>query len=229
MALAAMGLSGVLLVGVRGDLLVLVLLFSAVEMLPLYLVAARGAEQALYVPLLFRTALCRMAVLLGVALSMSLRFPGVFSSGLDTLQGEGAPLAAQLWGGLGFAFITASLACAGLAYFLFLLGRPADARRHGVEEPGSPAPFSAVAIEGPHRAASILLCVVLFLGYPWEGGRGLLLWSAAVMGTAISVTLLRAWAEGRGNVFVRRLQEAAAVLALLAIALAFAAVILGGS
>jgi hypothetical protein len=228
-ALAAMGLSGVLLVGVRGDLFLLALLFVAAEMLPLYLMAARGEKQALHVPLLFRTALCRMVALLCVAVSISLRFPGEFSPGLETLRGEGAPLAAQLWGGLGFAFITVSLACAGLAYFLFLLGRPAGTKRYGMEEASSQAAFGAAAIEGPHRAVSILLGVVLFLGYPWEGGRGVLLWSAAVAGTAAAVTLIRAWAEGRGSVFIRWLQGSAAILALLSVVFAFAAVIVGRS
>lgn len=228
-SLAAMGVAGVLLVGVRGDLFALVLLFSAAEILPLYLVAARGEEQALYVPLLFRTALYRMVALLSIALSVSLRFPGAFSPGLETLRGEGAPRAAQLWGGLGFSFITASLTCAGLAYLLFLLGRPAYARRYGMEKADSPADFQAVAFEGPQRAVSLLLCVVLFLGYPWQGGMGALLWSASALGAVVLITVVRAWVEGRGNVPARRLQGASPVLALLSVALAFAAVIVNGS
>ncbi len=229
LVMASMGLSGVLLVGARGDLFVLFLLFAAAEMLSLYLVAARGDEQALYVPLLFRTSLCRMTALLGIALSLSLRFPAAFSPGLDTLRGEGAPWAAQMWGGPGFAFITASLACAGLAYFLFLLGRPPLASRRGEGGAGGRGAVHPAMVEGPQRAAGFILCVVLFLGYPWEGWTGKLLWSAAALGVVAVVTLARAWLEGRGTVLARRLQEAAPLLALFSLAMAFSAVITNGT
>jgi len=225
---AAMGVAGVLLVGVKGDLFVLVLLFAAAETLPLFLIAVRGLEQSLYVPLLFRTALCRMVALACVALSVSLRFPDAFSPGLDTLRGEGAPQAVQLWSGLGFGFIVASMACAGLAYFLFLLGRPAHAKRTGAGGDEPPASSHATLVDAPQRAASLLLCVVLFLGYPWEGGTGTLLWSAAALGTAVVATAARAWVEGRASMLAERLQVAACALAVLSAAFAFTAVIVGG-
>ena len=226
--LAAMGVAGVLLVGVRGDLFVLVLLFSAAEILPLFLLAMRGLEQSLHVPLLLRTALFRMVALLCISLSVSLRFPETFSPGLETLRGEGAPQAVQLWSGLGFGFIVASMACAGLAYFFFLLGRPAHERRGGEERADPLAALHAAVIDGPQRAASLILCIVLFLGYPWEGGMGVLLWSAAVLGTVVLVTMARAWVEGRASTLARRLQGAACIFALLSTALAFAAVIVNG-
>ncbi len=226
--LAAMGVAGVLLVGVRGDLFVLVLLFSAAEILPLFLLAHRGLEESLHVPLLFRTALYRMVALMCIALSLSLRFPEAFSPGIETLRGEGAPQAVQLWSGLSFGFIIACIACAGLAFFLFLLGRPAGARRGSAEEADASAVLQVAVIDGPQRAASLLLCVVLFLGYPWEGGMGTLLWSAAVLGTVVVVTVARAWVEGRASTLARRLQGAACIFAVLSTALAFAAVIVNG-
>jgi hypothetical protein len=227
--LAAMGVAGVMVVGVRGDLFALLLLFSAVEVLPIYLVAARGAEQSLYVPLFLREALCRMATLMFVVLSVSLRFPGALSPQLETLRGEGAPYAAQLWSGTGFAIIVASLSCAGLAYLMFLLGRPAYAKSYGAGRAYSPASFHAGAIEGSHKAASVLLGLVLFLGYPWEGGAGTLLWAAAVLGAVALLCVARAWMEGRGRVFARRLQWSAMLVAMLSAALAFAAAIINGS
>lgn len=227
-SLAAMGVCGVLLIGVRGDLFALTLLFSSVEILSLYLVAVRGAEQAMRVPLLFRTALSRMVTLLCVSLALSLRFPGVFSPGLETLRGEGAPRAVQLWGGPGLFFIAASMACAGIAYFLYLLGRPACAQSRVVEGDIEPLYPHAALIEGPQRAVSLLLCMVLFLGYPWEGGTGMLLWAASALGTVMVATALRVWVEGHGSVLARRLQAAASPLALLSVALAFAAVIANG-
>jgi hypothetical protein len=227
--LAAMGVAGVLLVGVRGDLFVLVLLLSAAEILPLLLLAMQGLEQSLHVPLLFRTALYRMVALSCIALSMSLRFPEAFSPGLETLRGEGAPQAAQLWSGLEFGFIVASIACTGLAFFLFLLGRPAHARLSGTEREDPSALVLAAVIDGPQRAVSLILCVVLFLGYPWEGGMGELLWSAAALGTVMLVSVARAWIEGRASMLVGKLQTVACVFAVTAVALAFTAVILYGS
>ncbi|MDD5666652.1 MAG: hypothetical protein PHS26_05000 [Actinomycetota bacterium] len=224
----AMGICGVLLVGARGDLFALVLLFSSVEAASLYLVAAGGEDRASYVPLCFRTALCRVVALSCVALSLSLRFPGAFSSGLETLRGEGAPWAVQLWDGPGFPLVAASVACAGLSLLLFLLGRPAGTGRRAGKEDHSLAYPRAVIVEGPQRAAGLLLFVVVFLGYPWEGGTGKMLWAGSVLGFALLVTAARAWAEGRGGVLVRRLQGVAALIALLSVGLAFAAVILSG-
>ncbi len=182
--LAAMGVAGVLLVGVRGDLFVLVLLLSAAEILPLFLLAMRGLEQSLHVPLLFRTALYRMVALSCIALSLSLRFPEAFSPGLDDPAGgrcatgrtalerprasalSSPPSPAPVWP---FSFSSWAV--------------PRDARLGGTEEADPSALVLAAVIDGPQRAVSLILCVVLFLGYPWEGGTGKLLWSAAVLGT----------------------------------------------
>jgi hypothetical protein len=223
LSLAAMGVAGVLLVGVKGDLLVLLLLFSAVEVLPFPILLAQGNEGAPYIPLLFRAAFPRLAALACIVVSVSLRFPAEFSPGLEGLRGEGAFGAVQLWNGTGFAFILASLVCSAIAFLLVLMGRPScgnPGAGEGFELPG----FYSLAAEGSHRAVSLFLFIVLFLGYPWEGWTALLLWSAAALGTAASAAVLRAWAEGRGRAFIRRLQAAALLLALLSIAFAFTAV-----
>jgi len=227
-ATAAMGVAGVLLVSMRGDLFVLVLLFPAVEIFPLYPLAAGGLEQSLHVPLLFSTALRRTVVLSCTALAVSLRIPGAFSPGIADLRETGVVESVRLWGGTGFAFITASMACAGIALLLYLLGRPAGTERplQGGEQ--AKAFFSAV-LEGPHRAVSLLLFALLFLGYPWRGDGGVLLWSVAALGTAVLVTAARAWSGGRGHVLANRLQAAAPAVSMLSAALAFTAVVINGS
>lgn len=224
LSLAAMGVAGTLLVGVRGDLFALALLFMAVEVLPLFLAASGGAEASLRVPLLFQTAFWRMFAFACVMVSVSLRFPGEFSSGLETLRGEGAFNAVQLWNGKDFAFILASLVCAALALFVFLLGRPACGGNSMAGNAGVSAAFYSLAAEVSQRAVALLLFVVLFLGYPWEGGMALLAWSGAALGTALFATAARALLEGRDRVTLRRLQGAAALLGSLSIALAFVAV-----
>lgn len=225
LSLAGMGVAGILLVGVKGDLFALLLLFSAVEILPLFLAAAVGAEEALRAPLLFRTAFFRLAALACVMLSISLRFPAVFSPGLETFRGEGAFNAVQLWSGVDFALILASLVCAAIAFFVFLLGHSACGVRYEAGETGQLKGFYCLAAEGSQRAVSLLFFAILFLGYPWEGGMGMLLWSAAALGTAVFFTVVRAWLDGCDRVFLRKLQGAAPLFALLSLALAIAAVV----
>ncbi len=224
LSLAAMGVAGTLLVGVKGDLFALLLLFSAVELLPLFLTAAAGEEESLRTPLLFRTALYRQAALACLVLSVSLRFRGAFSPGLESFRGESAFNAVQLWRGVDSGLILTSLVCAAAAFFVLLLGRPAPASSGGRPESSRPGASHAVAAEGSHRAASLLLFAVIFLGYPWEGGMGLLSWSAAVLGAAAFLTAVRAWLGGLDRVLARRLQGTAPLFALLSLGLAFAAV-----
>jgi hypothetical protein len=224
-SLAAMGVAGILLIGIKSDLFTLVILFSAVEILPLFLAAASGGEEALRVPLLFKAGFFRMAALICVAVSVSLRFPAAFSPGLEALRGESPFNAVQLWSGPDFGLIMASLVCAVLAFSVVLLGRPACGERLKSGEAGSAKGFILTACEGAQRAVSLLLFAVLFLGYPWEGWTGLLVWSGSALGAAALVTVLRAWLEGRDRLLIRRLQTAAPLLALLSLALAFAAVV----
>lgn len=228
LSLAAMGAAGVLLVGMEGDLLALVLLFTAAEMLPIFLLAASGAEEALHVPLLFRASFYRMVALVCIAVSVSLRFPAAFSPGLESFRAEGAFTAVQMWSGTAFGLIVASLVCAALAFCVVLLGRPACGARPGPAEGGAIGGFYLLAAGGAQRAAALLLFVLLFLGYPWEGWLGLLTWAAAALGTALVLAALRAWLEGRGVLAVRKLQAASMFLALLSLALAITAVVLSG-
>jgi hypothetical protein len=224
-SLAALGVAGILLIDMKGDLFTLVLLFSAAEMLPLFLVAAGGGEETLHVPLHFRSAFYRMAVLICIAVSVSLRFPAAFSPGLETFRGESAFSAVQLWNGPDFGLIMASLVCAALSFGVTLLGRPACGRPSGPAGAGAVGGFYSLAAEGAQRSVSLLAFVVLFLGYPWQGWTGLLVWVAAALGAAVLFTVMRAWLEGRGLLFTRKLQPAAMLLALLSLALAFAAVV----
>jgi phage-related holin len=223
-SLAAMGVAGVMLVGMKGDLLALLLLLAAIEVVPLFLAAAAGVEERTRAPLLFRTAFLRMATIVCVMVCVSLRFPEDLASGLETFKGEGAFHAVQLWSGRDFAFILASLVCAALAMLVFLLGRPA-CRAFGEAGADGIKGSYMLAAEGSERAVILLLFVVIFLGYPWEGGLWLLAWSGAAFGTALLSTAARAVLEGRDKVTLRRLQGAAALFALLSLALAFVAVI----
>ncbi len=224
-AAAAMGAAAVMLVGARGDLLALALLFPAAEMLPLAPLAARGLERSLHLPLLFRTALRRTLALSCLLLAVSLRLPGEFSPGIGRLREQGVLAAVRGWEGAGFAFAGAAMACAGIALLLILLGRPAGAERR---PRGAVAAIYAAALEGPQRSVGLLLFVLLFLGYP-RGGGGALLWSAAALGTVVLLAAARAWVEGRGPLVVVRLQAAAAVASLFSLALAFAAAVIAGS
>ena len=105
--------------------------------------------------------------------------------GLGTLRWGVAPWAVQLWDGPGFPLVAASVACAGLSLLLFLLGRPAGTGRRAGKEDHSLAYPRAVIVEGPQRAAGLLLFVVVFLGYPWEGGTGKMLWAGSVLGLSL--------------------------------------------
>jgi len=228
LSLAAMGVAGVMLIAVKGDLFSLALLFTAAEMLPLFLLAASGNVDALRVPLFFRAAFYRMVALVCIVVSVSLRFPAAFSPGLESFREEGAFSAVQLWSGTAFGLILASLVCAVLAFCVMLLGRPVCGERPRPGEGGAIGEFYALAAGGAHRAASLLLLVLLFLGYPWDGLYGLLTWAAAALGSALVLTVLRAWLEGRDVLAVRKLQAASISLALLSLALAVAAVVISG-
>jgi len=223
-SLAAMGVAGIMLVGIKGDLFTLAVLFSAVEIVPLFVAAAGGGEEALLVPLLFKAGMLRMMALICIVVSVSLRFPTAFSPGLEALRGESAFNAVQLWSGLDFGLIMASLVCAAMAFLVVLLGRPACGERLKPGEAGAIQGSILSAGEGAQRAVSLLLFAVLFLGYPWEGWTGVLVWTGSALGTAALLTVLRAWLDGRDRLLLRRLQAAAAFLALLSLALAFAAV-----
>ena len=108
--------------------------------------------------------------------------------------------------------------------FFFLMGRPA-CRAFGEAGADGIRGFYTLAAEGSERAVVLLLFVVLFLGYPWEGWVWLLAWSGAAFGTALLSAAARAVLEGRDMVTLRRLQGAAALFALLSLALVFVAVV----
>lgn len=223
LSLAAMGVAGVMLVETRGDLFLLALLLSAAEVLPLFLVNGMGGYESLRVPLLFRTAFYRTTSIALVVLSLSLRFPATFSPRLEDFRGEGAFGAVRLWSGADLVLVLASLSGCAVAFLVVLLGRPALPARRTAGGEEEERGITSLTAEASQRAVSLLLAVVVFLGYPWEGGMGRVLWSAAVLGTAAALSALRAWVEGHDRVFRRRLQAAAPLLGLLSLALAFAA------
>ena len=225
LSLGVLGVAGYMLLGIRGDLLGLLLLLSEAEVLPLFLLAGRGVEDAAYVPLALRTAFARLAIIACAGICVSLRSPGEFAAGLETLRGEGAFHALRLWGGFDLGLMLASFVCALLAFLAFLVGRPPCSRLiEGKAVGGLRGTYFLVA-EGAERAVTLIFFIVLFLGYPWEGAGGVLLWAGAAGGVALLALALRAWVEGRDPVTLRKRQEAAALAALLALALAFAAVV----
>lgn len=221
--LSAMGTAGFLLVGAKGDLLVLALLFSAVELLPLR-AATGGGERALaHLSLAFRAGFTRLLLIFVVVITLSLRFKGDFAPGLDTFKGEGAFSALPVWEGAGFGLMLAALACAAAAMLIYLVGRPSWELLGKRGEGGYLREAVLVASRWSGLAAGIILFVLVFLGYPWEGRMGLAAWSGAALGTAAVVASTRAWAGGRTSSTLRRWQESGLLLALLSLALALAA------
>ncbi|MBC7231184.1 MAG: hypothetical protein H5T74_12440 [Actinobacteria bacterium] len=223
---AALGLAGVLLVWVEGDLLSLALLVAVPGLLPLALPEAGEGERAARVPLRFRASLARLFALGCATVGVSMRYPGAFAPELEGLIAEGAFGAFRYWKGAGSALIFSSQACAAAALFFFLLGRPAYGR--GEERWGSGVAAATALAEGAERAVTLLLFVLVCLGYPWKGPGGALAWGASASGMALAATGGRAWLEGRNAVFRRRALLAAPALAALSLALAMAAAVLGG-
>ena len=209
-----------MLVGMRGDLLTLALVFPAVELLPLFAAGCGGAAEVASLPLALRTAFLRLSALFCVLLCVSLRFPGEFAPGLDILSGEGAFNALQLWGGVDYALMLAALASGALCLLILNLARAPLA---GEGKAGPLRSLHALLLQGMERAVSILLFVVLFLGYPWAGWLGKLLWSLAGLAAAVFITAGRAWAAGRDAASLRRWQGAGFLLATFSIAAAIAA------
>jgi hypothetical protein len=221
-SLASLGTAGYLLVWAKGDIFTLVLLLAVAELLPMIPRAGVTGEGA-YAPLVFRTALARLVALFSVGACVSLRFPGEYAAGLQTFKGEGSFSALQLWSGTDFALILAALIVAALALFLFTLGRPPWAYIPEEAGQGAIKEVYLQGAQGAERAVTILLSIILFLGYPWEGGMGILLWSAAALGAAAVLTAARAWAEGRDRATLRRWQEVGFILAVLSLIVALAA------
>jgi hypothetical protein len=221
--LSAMGIAGILLVGIKGDLLVLVLLLSAVELLPLSAVVRAGGEGLGYTPLAFRLGFVRLLTVFCVVVTVSLRFSGEFTAALDSFKSEGAFSVLQVWDGLGFGLMLAALVCAAAAIFIYLVGRPSWELLEERETRGTLRGILLLTTRWAELAVIIILSVVVFLGYPWEGRTRLIIWSGAALGIAVAVIVARAWAEGRTPATLRRWQQAGCVLALLSLALALAA------
>jgi hypothetical protein len=221
--LSAMGMAGFLLVGIKGDLLLLVLLLSAVELLPLSTVIGKGEGGLGYVPLAFRLGFARLLAVFGMAITVSLRFQGEFTSALESFKGEGAFSAVQVWDGVGFGLMLAALVCAAAALFVYVICRPSWEPMQEREARGTLRGILLLGSGWAELAVVIILFVVIFLGYPWEGRTRLLIWSGAALGIAVLVAVVRAWAQGRTSATLRRWQQAGSLVALLSVALALAA------
>ena len=227
-AAAAMGVAGMLLVRVEGDLFSLVILLSVPGLLPLMATALGEGEGAARIPLLFRGAAARLFALACIAAASGLRYPGEFTPGLKGFIDEGVFGAARAWSGTGSILVLSSQVLVAASFFLALLGHPSIAAltRRGAE--GAPGTALAALAEGAERAVSMLLFAVICLGYPWRGTGGTVYWGACGLGMAAAATAARAWLEGRNAVFRRRVLTAAPVLAALSLALAAAAAVIGG-
>ncbi|NPV59172.1 MAG: hypothetical protein HPY75_05860 [Actinobacteria bacterium] len=225
---AAMGVAGVFLVWVEGDLLSLALMISVTGLIPLAWIACSDAESTARVPLFFREAFARLLALACAAVAVSLRYPGGFAPELEGFNAQGALDAVRAWSGPGFALILSSQACAVVALFVFLLGRPpygSVARRRGSEVVIT-AP--AAVAEWAERAVTVLLLALVCLGYPWKGAVGALSWGASCLGIATAATAGRAWLEVRDAVLRRRVLLVAPLLGMVSLALALAAAAYGG-
>ena len=225
---AAMGVAGVFLVWVEGNLLSLALMISATGLIPLVWIACSDTESAARVPLFFREAFARLLALACATVAVSLRYPGGFAPGLEGFTDQGALDAVRAWSGPGFALILSSQACAIGALFVFLLSRPpyrAAAERRGGE---GVIPAAAAIAEWAERAVTLLLLALVCLGYPWKGAVGTLSWGASCLGIAAAATAGRAWLEGRDTVLRRRVLSVAPLLGMVSLALALAAAAYGG-
>lgn len=226
MPVAAMGVAGMFLVWVEGDLLSLVLMIGIAGVLPFVAVWPEDGGNAARAPLLFRASMARLLALACACVTVGMRYPGGFTAALEGFTGEGVFGAVRAWSGPAFALMLSAQVCAVAALFVFLLAHPACAvvARHAA---GFSAAAAAIA-EGSERAVTLLLFAVVCLGYPWKDMGGLAAWASAGLGMALVVALGRAWLEGRNEVFRRRALRAAPVLAALSLALAAAAAVYGG-
>lgn len=216
-ALVALGLGGVLMVEVRGDLLALSLLFASSEAFPLVMLRqGRDDRGAAFLPLAFRAALSRFAAFFSIAAALSLRFPGTPDPSLGSFRGDYVFAALNLWGGPHRPVVAAALALAGLSLVLLVLGDPAW--ETGVPFPGRLTEgWGASCLRAGERAFLSSAFLILFLGYPGEGNGGYVAWAPAALGVILLCALLRAASLRHGRVGKRKTQAWATVLALLSL------------
>lgn len=219
-SLTSLGAAGFMLVAMRGNLFMIVILLAAVELLPISLRAEGGQRQAAYIPIVFRGALIRIATLFLVATTVSLRYPGSFTSELETFREGSSFKAASLWSGYHHVLILAALVLGLLALLAFHLGRPAYTYLQDQEKRDAFSGAYFILAQGAQRAITILLFLIIFLGYPWMGWSGIGVWSGAALGIAGGLALMRAWSEGRDRVTLRRWQFMGIPLALTSLVIA---------
>jgi hypothetical protein len=219
-SLMSLGLAGVLLIEMKTDLFIIVLLLSAAEMIAVFSRSALSPQQLALLPLMARAAILRMMTLFLVATAVSLRSPGSFIPQLDGFTHAGCFRALVLWSGYRYGLVVAGLILGLLALLIFDLGDPLYT--YILKRP-APARIDLLLSRGAERAATTLLFVIIFLGYPWQHWTGLIAWSGSVLGTAIGLAVLRSWASGKDRVILRSWRYLGFFLALASLALMMAA------
>jgi hypothetical protein len=226
-SLVALGLGVLSLIGARGNLLVLALLFASAEALPLAALREAGTWRGeAFLPLAFRTAFLRATTFLFLLAAASLRYPGGPDISLRSFQGEHLFASLALWEGPGRLAVAAALGAGAFSAVLLVLGDPGW--ENGLILPGGGHEgLTARCLRAAERGFLVAVFPVLFLGYPGEGNGGYTFWLPATLGWLLLSILLRAGFSRWGRVGRRKSQWWAAVPALLSLALMVGASALG--
>lgn len=218
-SLLALAVGLVSLVGARGDLLVLALVFLSAEVLPLAALREAGGRRGnALLHLAFRTAFLRAASFLAILVAASLRYPGGPDISLRSLRGEHIFSSLTLWKAPYRFAVSAGLGIAALAALLLTLGDPAW--EAGVRLPSTgPEKLAADCLRAGERGFLSAAFLVLFLGYPGAGNGGYTLWLLASLMWLLLGVLLRVRLSRSGRVGKRRAQWWAAIPAFLSMVL----------
>ncbi len=218
-SLLALAVGLVSLVGARGDLLVMGLLFVSAEALPLAAMReAGGRRENALLPLAFRTAFLRAASFLSILIAASLRYPGGPDISLRSLRGEHIFSSLALWEGPYRFAVSGGLGIAVLAAVLLTLGDPAW--EAGIRLPAAgPERLAADSLRAGQRVFLAAVFIVLFLGYPGAGNGGYPVWLPASLGWLLLGVLLRVGLSRSGRVGRRKVQWWATIPAFLSLAL----------
>lgn len=219
-ALAALGVGGVLLVSVKGDLLLLALPFAAAEALPLLLL--RGAEEDLVyarLPIAFRSAFSRVATFISLALVVSFRFPGDFDPSLVSFRGDTVFAALGQWEGFYRLAAATALGFSAVSAWILVLGDPAWAGSFQPRGESSGVGRLSFFARAAQRGFLLAVFLLVFLGYPGRENGGYVFWPLAVLGLTFLSVCLRGWLSGVDGVRRRKFQWWGVVPAALSLAL----------
>ncbi|OFW56297.1 MAG: hypothetical protein A2W01_01430 [Candidatus Solincola sediminis] len=221
-SLLSLGLAALLLIDGKGNIFTLILLLSAVDLIPLAGWIGTSQRRIAYLPVVLRASFIRMMTFFLVGVSVSLRSPDSFLANLDSYRDGGCFEMISRWNGYRYWLVLAALVLSLLALFLFDLGGPIYA--FIAEEKVDVAKgISIFLARGAERALTVLAVIIIFLGYPWTGWTGIAAWSGAVFGAAVAMAAIRAAAGGRDRVTIRRWRSIGFLLALVSMAAAVTA------